>query len=212
MRTFLLLLGAPVVLIVAFIIWRYVATVRGGLRRTEELASRIAPVVRAVQEGLADAAARVRALAADPATRTLLHDELLEANRLDLFPKEFATPEALAESDLVFWLRHPNELAASPDEVELKARATRSLTPGAEWTYFLFRYRTKPPHWAADDGWMAGVAGPYGPNGEAVTGGPAGTFSTFLAYDSKPPDEHIDFSHALAVKYCSVEPPAEAES
>ena len=37
----------------------------------------------------------------------------------ELFPKEFATPEYLAKSDMVHWLTYPTELGKEPDAIEL---------------------------------------------------------------------------------------------
>ncbi|MCI0624687.1 MAG: hypothetical protein L0387_24085 [Acidobacteria bacterium] len=63
--------------------------------------------------------------------------------------------------------------------------------------YFVFRFRMKAPHWAAKDGWAAGVAGPYMTAGEPCPDA-AGTFSQFEAYDSRSPEEHVKFIHELA--------------
>ncbi|MDE7330420.1 MAG: hypothetical protein K2N30_04990, partial [Clostridia bacterium] len=49
----------------------------------------------------------------------LLFCMLAENKRTDLFPKELATAEYLAKSDMVQWLAYPTELGKSPDEIEL---------------------------------------------------------------------------------------------
>jgi len=94
----------------------------------------------------------------------------------------------------VLWLCHPNELAAAPDEIELMARVPVPGDTSSDLRYFVFRYRTKPPHWAADKGWLAGVAGPY-PSAGPVTSSASGTFSRFEAWESRTAEEHVRVTH-----------------
>ena len=132
------------------------------------------------------------------ATRRVLYDALERHQKMPLFPTKYLTPEAMAEADLVVWLNHPNELGAAPDEMELMATLP-APAPGFEnQRYFLFRYKTKPPHWTAKDGWLAGVAGPH-PVDVPVVAGAAGTFSRFESYDSKTPEEHVRAAHQLVM-------------
>jgi hypothetical protein len=133
----------------------------------------------------------------------VLFEVLRDAEKSDLFPKAFRTWPAMAEADLVAWLCHPNELQAAPDEVELMATVP---APGAPTThYFLFRYKTHAPHWAAKDGWMAGVAGPYDLSKAPEPYAP-GTFSRFEAFDSRTPEEHVAVHHRLVIERKSGEP------
>lgn len=55
----------------------------------------------------------------------------------------------------------------------------------------VFRFRTKPPHWAATTGWMAGVAGPYFDGDDAFDAPAAGVFSKFEAFESRSPEDHL---------------------
>ncbi len=191
MSTFLSILGILVLLVIAFIVWRLVATARGGRKPLMRLLEQIAPVIDAVRAGLRPDAAQVRQFAADPATRKVLYDTLLYHQRLDLFPTTYRTWEAMAEADLVFWLCHPNELGSPPDAIELMATVPDPAgTGGSSRKYFVFRFKTKPPHWAASDDWLAGVAGPYPTAGDPMPGG-TGTFSRFESYDSHSPEEHV---------------------
>jgi hypothetical protein len=102
----------------------------------------------------------------------------------------------MAEANLIGWLNHPNELRSPPDQIELMKKVK---APRADGYYFVFRYRVEEPHWAAKDGWMAGVAGPYD-----LTGAPApharGTFSRFEAYDSRTPEEHVEVTHRAVIE------------
>ena len=56
--------------------------------------------------------------------------------------------------------------------------------------YYLDRFRAHPPHWAAEDGWMVGVAGRY-QRSETPRTTAYGTFSSFAKWDSLPPKEHV---------------------
>ncbi len=184
---------------VAFVVWRVVATVAASQRRTERILAEIAPVTEALEAGREPAGEDLERFAAEPRTRNSRLEALREHRREALFPRQYASAEAIAESDLCFWLCHPNELQQAPDEIEWMGRFTRTLEPSAlRGDYFLFRFRVKPPHWAADDGWMAGVAGPHVESREAAPASP-GTFSTFAAYDARTPDAHVDEVHAIMV-------------
>ncbi len=62
---------------------------------------------------------------------------------------------------------------------------------GGIYDYYLFRFRTHPPHWAAKDGWTAGVSGPFLGKNSPSTESYGDTFSSFEEWDSKQPDEHV---------------------
>lgn len=197
MKWLLATLGGVALLILIFVAWRYYMTVRGRWVYFHAL-SGIAPVLKALRVGTIPDSAEVLRFAEDRRTRKVLFDTLTEAKRLDLFPSQYLTWEALAESDLALWLWHPNELGSPPDEIELMAKVpapSPALPHPSE--YFLFRFRTQPPHWAAKDGWMAGVAGPYMTAGDPSPHA-GGTFSQFEPYDSRSPEEHVKIIHELA--------------
>jgi hypothetical protein len=77
-----------------------------------------------------------------------------------LFPDIFNTIEKGAETDLANWLEFPTELDACPDEIELEEKVIIDFD-GDNLCYYVFKFRTYEPHWAAKDGWILGVAGPY---------------------------------------------------
>jgi hypothetical protein len=196
MRTVLTVAGSLFGLIVAFVIWRIHATYAGGRRAYMKLAARIAPVAEAIGAGREPAESDLRQFAGDRRTRQVLHDLLSQVGKLHLFPGEFRTWDAMAEADMVGWLNHPNELGGPPHEIELMKKVP---APGAEGDYFVFRYRMSEPHWAAKDGWMTGVAGPYDLAAEPVPYG-RGTFSRFEAYDSRTPEEHVEVTHRAVIE------------
>jgi hypothetical protein len=199
MKWLLVALGLLVVAVVAFVVWRLWATVAGGNRAYAALTARIQPVLLRLEAGEAPAAEDLERFAADRATRKVLHEALEHHDKLALFPSRYLTQEAMAEADLSAWLNHPNELGAIPDEIEMTgAVPVRGGTFDGR-RYYLFRYRMHPPHWAAKDGWLAGVAGPYPDQGPVLASAP-GTFSRFEAYDSRSPDDHVQTTHELVVE------------
>ncbi|MDQ5825379.1 MAG: hypothetical protein M3441_14395 [Chloroflexota bacterium] len=145
-----------------------------------------------LQQGEDVAAQHIDDVAASPEMRGYLYTLLDEVGKLDLFPERFRTQEALAEANMVDWLTYPTELASAPDEIELMKVVSEDLgPPEGVIDYYLFRYRTFPPHWAAEKGWMAGVSGPFLRNEGLSTESHGDTFSTFEPWDSITPDEHV---------------------
>ena len=194
MRSLLIGVGVLAGVVVAFIVWRLWATHAGGLRACRRLAERVAPVEQKLAAGVAPDPADLERFARDRETRKVLYNALEHHDKLGLFPAKYLTAEAMAEADLVAWLCHPHELGAPPDEMELMATIP---SPGEEFAnhrYFVFRYRTKPPHWAASEGWLAGVAGPFPVMG-APSSSARGTFSRFEAWGARTPAEHVRVTH-----------------
>lgn len=197
MKTVLLVLAALVGIVVLFFVWRVVATVRASNRRTLKILEEINPVLDALRQDLEPAAEDVLRFAESPRTRNVLYDSLHAQNREDLFPKQFLNHDSFAESDMVFWLCHPNELGRAPDEIELMAKVSKDAGEPTGWVeYFVYRYRTKSPHWASEDGWLAGVSGPIQPDLPPSTLRP-GTFSRFEPFDSQSAEEHAEHSHQI---------------
>jgi hypothetical protein len=135
----------------------------------------------------------VAAVAADPESRKWLFDGLQKLERFHLYPAAYRTQAALAESDLVNWLIHPTELGRAPEKIELMQAVPFDTGTDAGWAdYYLFRFRTAAPHWAARYGWIAGVSGPFlrkdAPSIQAL----GDTFSTFTPWDRKAPAEHVE--------------------
>lgn len=123
--------------------------------------------------------------------RSILFRGMRELSRLSDFPRPYATQASLAESEMVNWLIFPTELGRAPDEIELMAVVPATSKDGPT-DYFLFRFRTAPPHWAAKDGWVAGVAGPFLVKAQPTPDGGGDTFSTFTPWDSQTIQEHVN--------------------
>jgi len=135
------------------------------------------------------------AVAQSPETRNLLMDRLRAMGREDLFPIEYSTQDAFAESDLASWLVFPTELGRAPDHIELmqvEVMNNPEDTEGGELEIYLFRFRVKKPHWASEKGWMAGISGPFPCAGDATTDSLGATFSCFESWDSQTPVEHLE--------------------
>lgn len=179
-------------LIAATVGWMIVRTVRITLGSISALQREIEPVLAPLREGRTPSPDQIHALAARVETRSVLYRALGAMRRADLFPAHFATPEALAESDLVVWLAHGNELGAKPDAIEHVKTIERTIgASGRRARYLVFRFRTDPPHWASKSGWMAGVAGPYLDRDEGFDTPQARVFSKFEAFDARAPEDHL---------------------
>jgi hypothetical protein len=124
-------------------------------------------------------------VAEDPSCRFALHQVLAQINRLDHFPARFANQPALAEAVMVQWLEYPTELGSAPDEIEQLHVEQMQDSSGAADLY-VFRFRTHEPHWAAKDGWMIGVAGPFSRPEQPTTRALGMTFSRFDKSADKP--------------------------
>jgi hypothetical protein len=118
-----------------------------------------------------------------------------------LFPNQYRTQKAFAEAEMVNWLVYPTELNRAPHEIELmKVISVDTGSSNGTCDYYLFRFRTAEPHWAAKNGWMAGIAGPFAQKDQPTTDALGDTFSTFAKWDAKTPDDHVNEIRALMEK------------
>ena len=198
MRYVLITIGVVVGLVVVVVGLLVLNLVLASGRQRKQARARLAPVLDPLDAGQVPDPAAVRQLASSRETRNALYDALAERGKESLFPREYRTRQAFAESDLAFWLSHPNELKQSPDEMQLAQVVTMPSDAGPV-EYYLFRFRTREPHWAADKGWMAGVSGPYPKDPKAPLASPAGTFSELEPFEAKSPQEHVRAFHEHAV-------------
>lgn len=90
---------------------------------------------------------------------------------------------------MVDWLIFPTELGRTPHDIELM---TTFDSQDGDQRHYLFRFRTHPSHWAAKDGWMAGLSGPFEVAAMPTTRAGGSTFSTFTKWDAKSPQEHVE--------------------
>jgi len=192
LKTILLVVLAIVVIIVIAVIWLVWRVGAASARRDRMVSSLLEPVTSALAAGRVPDGADLERLAANPLTRARLYDALSDPGKTELFPKQHYSAESFAESNMVYWLAHGHELGAVPDQIELMGKGTRN-EDGKSAEYFVFRFRTNPPHWAADKQWMAGVSGPF-VVGEPPDTKARNTFSHLAPYEAKTLEEHIDES------------------
>lgn len=149
-------------------------------------------VVALLRHGESVDAARIEEVAASAEMRNWLFDNLAQLMMPEIFPATWRTQEAFAESELVGWLTHPEELGQIPDAIEL-AKVVTIETESAlgPLDYFVFRFRMDEPHWAADRGWMGGVAGPYFRNESPTTKAYGATGSAYEPWEGTTPEQHI---------------------
>jgi hypothetical protein len=132
-------------------------------------------------------------VAAFTETRNMLYDALDSLNKSSLFPQQFKTQAAFAESNMVSWLIYPTEFGCAPDEIELMhVAAIDTETEEGLIDYYVFRFRTLEPHWGAKDGWLAGVSGPFIRKDGPSTRAHGCTFSRFDPWESQTAQQHLD--------------------
>jgi hypothetical protein len=132
-------------------------------------------------------------LAKDPALRVAVLRMLEGYGRKDLFPAAYVTHEKGAESFLVNWLEFPTELGIAPHEITLLTKVTVEENEALD--YYVFQYRTMPPHWAAQYGWMIGVSGPYTTTSNPYDI-PFRVYSRFNTSDSISAEDEVRWVHA----------------
>jgi hypothetical protein len=93
---------------------------------------------------------------------------------------------------MVCWLIFPTELGSVPDEIELLGKLPVSTGGDSYGLLYVYRFRVREPHWAAEDGWLVGWTGPYSVEGESGSDG-SYTFSKFEKWDASIPlGEQVD--------------------
>lgn len=101
------------------------------------------------------------------------------------------TQAAMAEADMITWLSYGTELGDRPDEIEL-VRTIELVDADGPSDLFVFRFRTNSPQWAADRGWMIGVAGPFLRSRQPTSQGLGFTFSRMEREDGMTIEDHVD--------------------
>ena len=189
MKTALMIVGSLAAAFLLLVAWLVFRAITGGGKVAKKLAQKLMPVITALKEGKEVPRAEIELLAGSPDTRSGLFQVLHEMGRKELFPQEFSSLGKIAESHLVVWLLHPNELRDIPDEIEMMKEIVRTEgDPPAEHIYFVFRFRTREPQWASSLGWMGGVAGPYR-KGEVPLRSPEMVFSRLESAGNETAEE-----------------------
>jgi hypothetical protein len=158
----------------AFLLWRISSVGRGMRKRDEKLAQELGDLANKLERKAVIDSQEVLALAGKPQLRCMLFALLKHFHRGDLFPSQFLSQEAQREAKLAYWMMHPNELQAAPEQMELIEKVTRTIDE-KQMVFFVYRYRMPAGHWAGD-AWLLGLAGPFGSEEMPYEGG-AGAFS-----------------------------------
>ena len=129
----------------------------------------------------------------DLATRSDFYKLLADFNKQHLFPGKYYTFEKAAEGNLADWLSYPTELDTIPSKIEL-VKKVDLVENDTTFIYYVLKFKTEPPHWAAKDGWMLGIVGPYF-KGSHPYDWTTGTFSRFTKAKNMKPETEVKWTH-----------------
>src|SRR5882724_2391132 len=160
MQIVLVVLGLILLSIAIFVAYRIFVFRKSRRKMAEKAYTRVQVLHEKLESGHLLLKEAVVPFASNILTREATWNLLFNYNQSSLFPDEFNTIEKAAESNLANWLEFPTELNACPDEMELVQKVVLDDYPLYKY-YYVFRFRTEAPHWAAKLGWMLGVVGPY---------------------------------------------------
>ncbi len=82
-----LYIAIPVVLIVAFLYWRWTSVGRGATKRDDQIIAELNPLAVALEEGSDVNSSKVVRLGTPPQNRPMLYELLKHFEKLDLFPE-----------------------------------------------------------------------------------------------------------------------------
>jgi hypothetical protein len=193
MRTVFIIVGLIILAIAIFAIYRYLTVKRQNSQLNQERFDRIKAINEKLKNGENLTESDIIPFAKNILTRQTTYELLNEYSKADLFPKEFLNIEKGAESNLANWLEFPTELDGCPDEMELVKKVTYKIENENVY-YYVFKFRINEPHWAAKDGWMLGVVGPYFDDSKPYDF-PGGTFSRLSKIDSVSADDEAKWVH-----------------
>lgn len=191
------ILGAGIVIGLIFLVTAmYFKSSYRRKSRNREIFVRIKPLLDKLENNEPVSLATVFPFAADIRTRQMTYALLAEFERLDLFPEEYNTLIKSAEGQLANWLEYPTELDACPDEMEYIKRVTLDFDGQHNFVHYeVFKYRVNEPHWAAEDGWMLGVVGPYFDDSNPYDHARATFSRTSSTLDKVSPEEEAKWVH-----------------
>ncbi|MBC7935853.1 MAG: hypothetical protein H7Y86_10935 [Rhizobacter sp.] len=151
------------------------------------------PIYKKLRSGEALSANEIAHFADSIATRSDFYHLLSEFNKQSLFPEKYNSFEKATESVMAGWLMYPTELDTIPSKIELVKVVSHPENDTA-FIYYAYRFKTDEPHWAAKDGWMLGVVGPYLKNSHPYDW-VNGTFSRFTKAAETTPEKEVKWIH-----------------
>lgn len=179
--------------LVAFFVYRFFKAKQESKQFLDQKYERIKSIYDKINNGETISEADIFPFAKNVLTRELTFQLLVDNNKTNLFPKEYYTIEKSAESNLCNWLLFPTELDACPDEIEHVKRITIAFD-GKNIFYHVFKFRVDKPHWAAEDGWMLGIVGPFFEDSKPYDF-PTATFSRLSKMDEIKPEDEAKWVH-----------------
>jgi len=196
MKIVFILVGIVVLAIVAFAVYRLATVKRQNNKLNAERFERVKELYDKLESGQELTENDVIPFAKNILTRQTAFQLLADHDKTNLFPNEYNTLIKGAESNLANWLEFPTELDACPDEIEHIKRVTFDFDGQNNFVHYeVFKYRVNEPHWAAKDGWILGVVGPYFDDSKPYDF-PQATFSRISStLDKVTPDEEAKWVH-----------------
>jgi hypothetical protein len=179
--------------IITFLVYRYFKFKQESKQHLDQKYERVKPIFDKINNGETLLESDVFPFAKNVLTREMTFQILVESNKTNLFPKEYYTIEKSAESNLCNWLLFPTELDACPDEIEYLKKVTIDFD-GNNVYYYVFKFRVNEPHWAAKNGWMLGVVGPFF-NDSNPYDFPSATFSRLSKLEEVKPEDEVKWVH-----------------
>lgn len=196
MSVVFIVIGLVILSIVIFALYRVITVRRQNNKLNAERFERVKELHNKLENAQALAEQDVFPFAKNLLTRQTAFQLLSDYNKINVFPKEYNTLIKGAESNLANWLEFPTELAACPDEIEHIKRVTFDFDGKNNYVHYeVFKYRMNEPHWAAKNGWILGVVGPYFDDSKPYDF-PQATFSRVSStLDKIVPEEEAKWVH-----------------
>src|SRR5688572_3639413 len=193
----IIVLTALVLKMAGHIVWRVIVSFRKDTRQESQKRFELVKLLcDQLQLGLPLVQSDIYNYAKNRLTREATFQLLQNSHLTNLFPEEFYTIEKAAESNLANWLEFPTELGTYPDEIEHLKKVSIAVEEPIHFVhYHVYRFRVNHPHWAATQGWMLGVVGPYTDTSKPYDH-PNSTFSRLgNISDANLPDEEAHWVH-----------------
>jgi len=196
MNSFLPILGLIILAVIIIGAYRMIMIKRQHRKLNDLRFDRVKPLYDQLNTGAELTKEEVKPFAENLLARETTYQLLSEHQKLSLFPRELITIEKAAESNLANWLEFPTELDACPDEIEHIKRVGIDFDGKSHMVFYeVFKYKTHEPHWAAKDGWILGVVGPYFEDSKPYDF-PQATFSRVSStLENTSPDEEAKWVH-----------------
>lgn len=192
----IIILLAVVLLLAGFAIYRLLTVRQQNNQLNVKRFERVHQLYNKLENGEQVTEQDVLPYAQNLLTREATFQLLRNHNKTDLFPAEYHTMSKAAETNLANWLEFPTELDTCPDEIQYIKRVSIDFDGQKNLMHYeVFKYRVYEPHWAAKEGWMLGVVGPYFEDSKPYDF-PSATFSRINStIDKITPEEEVKWVH-----------------